>query len=45
MVDVRTLAREVPKSMRRDVATAWELWLWIAGCVLIATVASLLGDD
>ena len=23
----------------------WRLWLWIAGCLLVATVAWLLGYD
>ena len=32
-----------PKRTWRALATDWRVWLWLAVCVLVATIAWLLG--
>jgi len=35
----------LPKPSWHDLASDWKVWLWILGCVLVATLAWLLGYD
>jgi hypothetical protein len=34
-----------PRPTWRELATDWRLWLWLAVCLLVATIAWLLGYD
>ncbi len=36
---------DVPRPTWQDLPTNWKLWLWIAGALLVATIAWLLGYD